>query len=284
MLTIKQLKKDIQFNHEVSSLIDVLKGIASAQFRHMQARRERFLRFSRVLTDFFKMVDLLKADHAFLKENSSLPAAIIGISSDEGFIGDLNKQIFNRILELCSLTDEIIILGERGKHFLEELGRSFLYFPGVNEDIDYAQAEDLRDYLVSQYLQKRRWSKVLIVYPEFISFAAQEVNLRQLLPYKREMNNSLLDVATFNPLADILVEPSEEGIIDYLIRVWLSEEIHNIFWNSKLSEWAARVIHLESSSQELKRKSAQLAFSYFRALHEVSDKNIREIFASRLIR
>ena len=282
MLTIKQIKNDMRFNHEVLDLIEVLKGIASAQFRHMQAKREKSLRFQKTLDDFFKMVDLLKSEHPFLEENNSLPTAIIGITSDEGFVGDLNKQIFNNIFEFIKPEDEIIVLGDRGKHFLEELERPFLYFPGVSEDIDYSQAEDLRDYLVKQYLDKKRWGKVLIVYPEFLSFAAQEVRTKQLLPYAEKKEELSLEKLSF--IRDIIVEPSSKSIIDYLIRVWLLEEIHNIFWDSKLSEWAARVIHLESSSLDLKRKAGQLGFSYFRALHEVSDKNIREIFASRLMK
>lgn len=282
MLTLKQIKNDIQFNHEVFDLIEVLKGIASAQFRHMQAKRERFLRFHKILDNFFNMVSLTNTQHAFLKEDTNLPTALIGVTSDEGFIGDLNKQIFNNIFELCKGQDEIIVLGERGKYFLEEMERPFLFFPGIGEDIDYEQVSNLRDYLVSQYLDKRRWGKVLIIYPQFISFAVQEVQVKQLLPYREE--KASLPAPDFMVPSDIIVEPSGERIIDYLIRVWLLEEIHNIFWDSKLSEWAARVIHLESSSQELKRKSSQLEFSYFRALHEVSDKNIREIFASRLLR
>jgi len=50
---------------------------------------------------------------------------------------------------------------------------------------------------------------------------------------------------------------------------------------AKLSEWATRVIHLEGSSYEIKQMNKKLRSQYFRILHEISDKNIREIFVAR---
>lgn len=72
MLTLKQLKKDLQFNHQLAELIDVLKGIASAQFRHLQAKREYFLRFNRCLQSFFETVNLIKSTHPFLTSGTPL--------------------------------------------------------------------------------------------------------------------------------------------------------------------------------------------------------------------
>jgi F-type H+-transporting ATPase subunit gamma len=281
MLTLKQLKNDMQFNQELSGLIDILKAVASSQFRHLQARREIFMRFNKCLDGFFTMVNFLKSTHLFLKEDLSLPQGILIITSDEGFLGGLNNQIANAGLDLLKSGDEIIVLGEKGARFFEEAKVPFLYFSAITEDIEYARAEDIKDYLINAFL-KKRFGKIMVVYPKFVSFSVQEVKIEQLLPYPIQTHEG--KKVDTRPKEEIIVEPSEERIIDYLIRVWLLDKIYNIFWESKLSEWAARVMHLEGSSQELNRIAKKLNFSYFRSLHEISDKNIREIFASRLIR
>jgi len=41
-------------------------------------------------------------------------------------------------------------------------------------------------------------------------------------------------------------------------------------------------MHLEGSTQELSHMNQRLAFNYFRQVHAVSDKTIREISASRI--
>jgi len=81
---------------------------------------------------------------------------------------------------------------------------------------------------------------------------------------------------------EITIEPSPAKVIDYLVRAWLMQKIYDIFWDSKLSECAARIIHLEGSHEEIIQANKKLMHDYFKHIHEKSDKNIREIFASRL--
>jgi len=296
MLTLKQLKTDIQFNRELGGLIEVLKGIASSHFRNVQARREYFKRFSNSLADLFKMVNLLKSKHPFLRHGPE-PTAVSGdgslnlpyaadkncimiITSDEGFLGDLNAQVINAGLSCRKKDDVLIVLGERGAHSLQDAGESFLYFPGIPEEIEHEEAYKLRDYLIQQYMRKK-FGKVLIAYPKFISFSQQEVSLKHLLPYTLGVLEANPEEKKTSP--EVLIEPSENSVIDYLIRIWMEQEIYNILWESKLSELARRVIHLEGSSQVISELNKKLQFFYFRTLHQLSDKNIREIVASRLV-
>jgi len=50
-----------------------------------------------------------------------------------------------------------------------------------------------------------------------------------------------------------------------------------------LAELAARIMHLEGSIQELSKVDQNLKLDYFKYLHGLSDKTIREIYASRLV-
>lgn len=302
MKTLKELKKDIQFNHELGGLIEVLKGIASSEFRHLQAKREYNLRFIRCLDSIFTGVNLIKSNHPFIKAPSSSPgqvkneslesSGIVMVTSDEGFLGELNNQVINTGLSRRKLGDELIILGERGAHFLEEMKESFFYFPGIPEEIKYEMAQNLRNYVVQRYL-KKKFQKALIIYPKFISFSVQKVEVEQLLPYvpathlateedRRFPGGGTLSALDFSRHLEIIVEPSANRIIDYLIRIWLAQKMYDIFWDSKLSELSSRVIHLEGSSHTITEMGKKLQFSYFRTIHQISDKNIREIFASRL--
>jgi F-type H+-transporting ATPase subunit gamma len=277
----------MQFNQELSGLIDVLKGIASSQFRHLQAKREYFARFNRCLDSFFEILSMAEVVHPFLNLEFSLSSScIVMLTSDEGFLGELNSRVINAGLNQRRENDTLIVLGERGANSLEELGESFLYFPGITEEIKHEQAEELRDYLIQGYLNKK-FGKVVMVYPKFISFAIQEVKTEQLLPYplvagERELEPKIKEPEFQIWQTQILVEPSAERIVDYLIRLWMMQNIYDLFWESKLSECAARVIHLEESSQVVAGLNKKLQFSYFRLLHQLSDNNIREIFASRV--
>ena len=60
-------------------------------------------------------------------------------------------------------------------------------------------------------------------------------------------------------------------------------DIWGLGWEPRLAELAARFIHLEESSQRLEDLDKQLKLKYFRLKHELTDRSMREIFASRLI-
>jgi regulator of replication initiation timing len=67
------------------------------------------------------------------------------------------------------------------------------------------------------------------------------------------------------------------------MRIWLEFKFYQVLWSSRLSELAARMMHLEGSVQELKKTNLRLDMEYFKYRHALSDKTIRELTATRLI-
>jgi F-type H+-transporting ATPase subunit gamma len=123
-----------------------------------------------------------------------------------------------------------------------------------------------------------RFGRILIFYPEFLSLTAQKVTLFQLLPYF-----GLTEETSVSKEEDILTEPSLQRVLDALIKSWLEGKLLHIFWSTKLAEFSARIMHLEGSTQELSHLNHRLAFDYFRNVHALNDKTIREISASKVL-
>jgi len=140
--------------------------------------------------------------------------------------------------------------------------------------------EALRDHIVAQFLH-RKVARVLVVYPRPLSFTQQEVCSVQLLPYERPPRGS--GVGPPEPTETIL-EPSAYSIIEYLIKLWLTRRIHEVFWQSRLAELGARAMHLEASFLELAQAKKKQTLQYFRGLHEVTDTSIRETYAGVVAR
>ncbi|MBI4712079.1 MAG: F0F1 ATP synthase subunit gamma, partial [Planctomycetes bacterium] len=81
----------------------------------------------------------------------------------------------------------------------------------------------------------------------------------------------------------ITFEPFRDKVVDTLINMWWALKIYDIFWQSKLSELAARAMHLDGSMQELKEMKSAVQLQYFRGKHEIADRNIRDIFGGRRV-
>jgi len=80
------------------------------------------------------------------------------------------------------------------------------------------------------------------------------------------------------------LESKLEGIIEHLVAEWITHKLYEIFEDSKLSEFAARTIHLEQSYQELSRLKNNLQYQYLKEKHSFIDRGMRGAFASQLLR
>lgn len=279
MPTIKELKEDLQFTAELIDLLEVMKNTAIFQFRALQAKRERFEKFFKAVEGFFPLIGGYGRGHV-LMEPVSEKEAIIMVTSDEGFMGSLNSQVIAQAHQRKGFKDgELVIIGERGARYLKEVGRPFVPFKSA---IDAKGRRSLASQLTSHILdgvKKARFGRVSISYPRSVSFMLQKVEVIEILP--------LLPAAeTKEEGAEagvLIVESPIDGIIDYLGAELVRQRLVDVLEDSKLSEFAARAMHLESSSQELAEKKKKTRLQYFKAHHEMIDKSTRELFSAQII-
>jgi ATP synthase F1 gamma subunit len=262
----------------MGDIIDTLKATALVQFRLFQMKNKPNDYFLKEIESCIRILVTTMNRHPYFVERKGLSSAIVIVTSDEGFLGELNILLVNAGLEVRdSKDDEIIVLGERGAKYLEEMNENFVSFPGISEEINDKDIDTICSYLLKCYHKKFR--RILIVYPEFSSLTVQKVKLLQALPYQ-----PISQQPEFNLNGkDMMIEPSLGSVLECLIKLWLGYKLFEIFWSSKQSEYAARVMHLEGSTQELTYLNQRLALSYFRQVHALSDKTIREISASRIL-
>lgn len=282
MIPLIKLRENLQFAKELQDMIEVLKGATASQFRGLQLKRKGFEDFKIRLEEFLIALDVSSISHPFLRGRANLPKAVVMITSDEGFVGALNVQVVKAGLEQASGLDELVVIGERGARYLtENQSATFTVFPGIGDDITYARAVAIRDFLIEKFMAQKIGS-VLISYPRFLSLTVQGVEVSRVLPCG-DIFGQKAD-ARRQPLKtkEALVEPSLAKVVNYMVRAWMMQKLYDMFWESKLSECAARIIHLEGSHEEILSENKKLMHGYFKHLHAKSDKNIREIFASRL--
>jgi len=279
MQTEQNLKKELEVNTELTELLDVLKGVASSEFRILERKKERFAVFLEAFEGFFQMIDFNFVEHPFAQSKTG-KLGLIMVTSDEGFMGGLNTRVINTALGCPGAEDaELIIIGERGAAYLRGIGRAFTQFPGIVEDERYEAALRLKDFIIKEGLAGK-FSRLILVYPKPITFTVQQVEILTILPCSEflKKREKLLEKGR-----DVIIESPISGIIEYLLEAWITEKLFEVFEDSKLSEFSARTVHLEESHQVLLKKGNSLRFKYFRSHHELVDKGMRETFSAQLI-
>lgn len=279
MQTIVSIKKDMEFNRSLGTLLEVLKNIAVSQYRALEQRLRSFERLLETIESFFELIDTARIHHPFLTPEDK-PQAVVAITSDTGLLGGLNMQVIGYALhELEEIPGKLIVIGERGKMYARESKIPFVAFTGIRDEERYFQAMQLRDYLVGKVIEGT-FGHLKVVYPRPLSFTVQRVEVLSVLPFLPSAQHRF---QTTQASADIIVESDIRDILGYMVYLWIGQKLYEIFGLSRLAEFAARFVHLEGSSQRLKEMDNKLRLQYFRVRHELIDRNMRELFSARLM-
>jgi F0F1-type ATP synthase gamma subunit len=108
----------------------------------------------------------------------------------------------------------------------------------------------------------------------------QQVEVVNFLPF---LPNFLAAKQKESVIQNVIIESRISDIVEYLIYLWMGQKLYDIFGLSRLSEFAARYVHLEDSLRRLKEMDSKLKLQYFRVRHEIIDQSMRELFSARLM-
>ncbi|MBU1083914.1 MAG: FoF1 ATP synthase subunit gamma [Candidatus Omnitrophota bacterium] len=279
MEPIAKIKKEMEFNKTMGSLLGVIKTIAGMEFHAFKKKMTTFDRFTEVLESAFTMLRRRRIEHPFVEPlvNST---GIIAVTSDTGLLGGLNMQVIRTAVnEYNKNPGKIVVVGKRGEMYLKGYGIPFITFPGIKEDSRQEQAFQLRDYAADQVL-RGGFGKVKVVFPYAESFTTQRIKIAEMIPFRKMENIS--DKSPI-PAKDIIMESTPDGIVEYLVYLWMGQSMFEILGWSRLAELAARYTHLETSSQKLEEANSKLRIKYHKIRHQLIDRTMCELFSARSV-
>lgn len=277
MLAVTKIKKDMEFNRNFSSLLDVLKAIAASQFQALEKKLKIFPEFDPILESFFEIIDR-ESRHPFLETRPG-PLTVVAVTSDQGLLGGMNLRVVTTAVNMMqSKKDELIVVGERGQNYARDLSGHFTAFPGIRDDQQGAQAAALRNYLF-QKAHEGKVTAIRVVHPHARTLVHHRVDTVTLLPFSVDEKQRPEQV----PPQTVIFESSVSSILEYLIFLAIGRKLSEIFSLSRLAELAARYTHLEEGSQKVQELNQKLKLRYFRLRHEAVDQSMRELFSARAL-
>jgi ATP synthase F1 gamma subunit len=283
MLALLKVKKNIEFNQRLGSILEVLKSIAVSQFHILEGKLSVFEPFGKVLESFFSLVDMNKVKHPFMEARQDTPVGVIAITTDQGLLGGLNNRVMNAAIHILnSRGGELIVLGEQGKTYARYAKIPFSGFPGIVDDARQRQALELRDYIFEK-LGEGRFGAVQVVHPRSLSLINHRLEEVTLLPMSRPEKEKTEKSENEVDTSQMIFESSLEGILEYLSYLWVGQKLSDIFGLSRLAELGARYMHLEESTQRIQEVNKKLKRQYFRCRHEMIDQSMRELFSARAL-
>ena len=275
-----KIKSDLEDITELVEIIQVLKDVADTKFHELATRKDRFARFGESFVEYFRMISLSAVRHP-LVSNDNPKTAILGVTSEAGFMGDLNAKTIRHIVAEKERTPDgfLIIVGRKGAEKLKKIEPNMKTFVNIDEVGLYETAIQIKDYIIDEIMSDRM-GRVKVVYPWSKTFNLQKPRTVKILP----CDELLTKQAEFVDAIESVIQESDPiDIIGFLADMWLVCRLYEIMHDTSISEAAAQSQQLEASVQRMKKDKKGIAGAFAKAKKGDIDKSMREVFTSRMM-
>ncbi|WP_185855570.1 ATP synthase F1 subunit gamma [Blattabacterium cuenoti] len=214
----------------------------------------------------------------FLKKNKNEKLFII-ITSDRGLCGSFNNYIFERLHNIIqkkhyeSKNYTFFPIGKKGLIYLQKKKYNICNIPNINNCFySLEKMEFFIKNITSLFFE--RFSSVYVIYNKLKSSIYPKTVVYKLLPIS--IKNFFKKEYKISPI----LEPSEEKVLHFLIKKFLSLKFNKIYLKSSYSEHNSRMIAMHKASENAKNIKNNLILNYNKERQTIITKEILEIISS----
>ena len=261
-----------------------MKMVAAVKFRKAQenvvAARPYARKLGEILRNLIPAIDTV--DNELLKDREVKKVCIVVVTSDRGFAGPFNtnlikeaakiiKEKYNDFYSSHNLT--LITVGKKSfDYFSKRDFDIFAKYVGVFDRLEFTSAQKIIADILDGYT-KQKFDKVIIVYNEFKSASQAQITEEQFLP----IHSIDASGESKTKVSDFIAEPDVKSIIDYMLPKHLNTQIWRVMLESYASEQAARMLAMDSATNNANELIKDLQLHYNKARQAAITKELLEI-------
>ncbi len=203
---------------------------------------------------------------------------LIVITGDKGLAGAYNHNVLKLAHEWMEKRDNnrLYVVGELGRQYFESK-----HLP-VEEQFHYTvqnptmhRARKIAGTILEAY-EEKKVDEVWILYTQMINSMKMETQLEQLLPLKRE-DFSEIHIPADIPLEEIQMVPSPSEVMDHVVPNYVTGFIFGALVESFCSEQNARMMAMQSASDNANELLSDLSVEYNRVRQAAITQQITEV-------
>lgn len=259
MANLLDLRKKISTVQNTKKITLAMKMVSAAKMRKSQDKLKSIKPYAKKITEIFSVLNASLDNNSsleFMKPRSQVKnILIITVSSSRGLCGafnsNINKKSYSIISENSNKNVKFLPIGSVvGNHFINR-GYDFI---GEYIDSDYAFSYNNASAIGGEVLDlftKAEIDEVYLVYNQFMSASTQKPTVKKLLPFEIDEEEKSED---FN----LDFEPEPVILLEKLIPEYINFTIFNAVMESLAGEHSARMIAMDSASNNASEMLDQL--------------------------
>lgn len=261
MASLKEVKGRIDSVKGTLKITSAMKLVASAKYHKAQLAAGRLEEYQKELSGILEMLpaggDIKSCGEAGAK------TAVVALSSNSSLCGSFNTNVIAKARETVAAEGgaENVVLYAIGRKVTDSFARiglkSVLDYSELSAHPTYADAAALADELVAGF-NEGRFAKVVLVWSHYLSASSQKPIAETFLPYAATEQS----VSKEELLQEYIVEPSCEELYAELLPKTLRLKIFAILLDSAASEHAARMIAMQTATDNGNELLSDLTLEY----------------------
>lgn len=248
MANLKDIRNRISSVKSIQQVTRAMKMVAAAKMRKAQEKMEQARPYSnRLKGEIISLIpDVDRNLLELLDVREVKRTAFVVITSDRGLAASFNTNIIksaeSEINAVGKENADLFCIGRRGyEHFKRRNYTIIERHTDFWSDLDFNHSVKIGNGIISHFTSKKV-DKIRVVFNQFKNVMNQEIVTERLLPLTLDEDSDVQAI-------DRLYEPSKDIIIKSLIPLHLNVQIWRYLLESFASEQAARMVAMESATE-----------------------------------
>ena len=282
MASLKEIKARISSVSSTLKITQAMKMVASAKLRKAQRMVGGLDDYKSALYETLERLSAFIANSSLAAEGAAGKVALVVFSSNTALCGSYNANIFKALQSRVALLQEegaqveIIPVGEKVLKMARKAGLDInADFVAAGDALSYEEMAAFARYLEDGFVGGR-FSRVELLYMHYYNAARQSIVSRGWLPVART------DSAAAAADDDLIVEPSAQEVVDELLPLVLRTDMYATLLSSNASENAARMIAMQTASDNAEDLLSQLRLTYNKQRQQDITEELTDISNGKL--
>ena len=279
MAGTKEIRVKIASIKSTQKITKALEMVAVSKMRKAQERMRAAQPYADKIRSVIGHLRVANANHRhpYLVERDVKSVGMIVVSSDRGFAGALNVNIFKQVLAAArdyqqrGLELHLCLIGAKALRYFKRLKlpvvASITHLgdtPHVAELIGTVRA------MLDMY-EQGKIDRLFLVSNRFINSMVQKPTLLQLLPAET------VDASDLQERWDYIYEPGPDALISTYMMRYIESQVYRAVIENLASEMAARMVAMKSATDNAGKIIEELQIIYNKARQAAITKEISEI-------
>ena len=274
---IKTKIKSVQNTRKVTNALGL---VSAAKIRKAQERMKALRPYARMMRKIVGHIAKANTDyvHPFMADRSEVKRiGYIVLSTDRGLCGGLNSQLFRRILlDMRSWQEkgvevDMVCVGSKAVSFFKRFNVNIVGSTvHLGEQPRVEQLIGVIKVMLDSF-ENSKLDRVYLCYNDFVNTMSQKPTVDQLLPLPE--SDSLETQHSW----DYLYEPDAPTVLDHVITRYIESLVYHAVLENLASEHAARMIAMNSASDNATKLIGSLNLIYNKARQAAITQEISEI-------